>query len=252
MEFSLGHIALLLLTGLLAGVINILAAGGSNLTLPALMLMGLPADVANATNRVAVFLQNIVGTRGFHKHGKLPADDLPNILLPTLLGAGLGAVAASFAPVSLLKPLLLGTMISMTVIMLVRPGLMSPPEGTIPFKVKQRASSWWWLVVAGFYGGFVQAGVGFILVTAFAGSLRYDLVRANALKVVCTLLLTAVALAIFIVRDQVMWLPGLIIACGSMAGAQLAVKFAIKAKASTLRWFLFVMTVCASAAALLF
>ena len=98
----------------------------------------------------------------------------------------------------------------------------------------------------------MQAGVGFILIAALAGTLRYDLVRTNALKVVCTLAFTVIALVVFIVRDQVLWLPGLVLACGTMAGAQIAVKFAIRAKAETLKWFLFIMTICGSAAALLF
>jgi len=252
MDITLAHAFLLLATGLVAGVINTLAGGGSNLTLPALMVMGMPADIANATNRVGVVLQTLVAARGFKKHDKLPVDDIGPVLLPTLVGGAVGAVAASFAPEGILKPLLLGAMVTMTVVMLVKPTLVSPPAGTAPFKVKDRPAAWWWLLVAGFYGGFVQAGVGFILIAALAGTLRYDLVRTNALKVVCTLAFTVIALVVFIVRDQVLWLPGLVLACGTMAGAQIAVKFAIRAKAETLKWFLFIMTICGSAAALLF
>lgn len=252
MDIALEHIVLLVITGLLAGVINILAGGGSNLTLPALMVMGIPADIANATNRVAVTLQNVVAMRGFYKHDKLPTEDLGAILMPTLVGGFLGAISASYAPEWILKPLLLCVMITMTIIMLVKPSVISPPPGTIPRKVKEKPSAWWWLAGAGFYAGFIQAGVGFILITALAGTLRYDLVRTNALKVVCVLLPTLVALAIFTVRDQVLWVPGLILASGSMVGAHLAVKFAITAKPSTLKWFLLIMTLCGSAAVLLF
>ena len=67
MEYSLSYLVILALTGLVAGVINTLAGGGSNLTLPALMITGMPADIANATNRVGVFLQCLVGVRGFKK-----------------------------------------------------------------------------------------------------------------------------------------------------------------------------------------
>ncbi|ARN75063.1 sulfite exporter TauE/SafE family protein [Oceanicoccus sagamiensis] len=252
MDIALEHIVLLMITGLLAGVINTLAGGGSNLTLPALMVMGMPADIANATNRVAVTLQNVVAMQGFYKHDKLPTDDLIPILLPTLIGGFFGAIGASYAPEWVLKPLLLGVMLSMTVIMLVKPSVISPPLGTIPHKVKDKTSAWWWLAGAGFYAGFIQAGVGFILITALAGSLRYDLVRTNALKVVCVLVPTVVALAVFTARGQVLWLPGMILAVGSMAGAYIAVKFAITAKPSTLKWFLFIMTLCGSAAVLLF
>ena len=107
------------------------------------------------------------------------------------------------------------------------------------------------LVFAGFYGGFVQAGVGFVLLAAITGALRYDLVRANALKVICTLGFTLVALVIFIADDLVQWVPGFVLAMGAVAGASVAVKFAIKVQASVLKWFLLIMTVFASAAALL-
>ena len=70
-------------------------------------------------------------------------------------------------------------------------------------------------------------GVGFILIAALAGGLRYDLVRTNALKSVCTAVFSAVALAVFALRGQVWWVPGVILAVGSIAGAMLSVRFAI-------------------------
>ena len=252
MEITLVDIAILIITGLVAGVINTLAGGGSNLTLPALMVMGMPADIADATNRVGIFLQCIIGILGFRKHKKLDTSDLGPILWPTLIGGLVGALLASYAPISLLKPMLLGVMVTMTLIILIRPSIIIPPLGTIPNNVTDSARSWWMLLLAGFYGGFVQAGVGFILIAALAGSLRYDLVRANALKLVCSLGFTTVALAIFIMYDQVLWLPGLILAIGTMSGAHIAVKFAITASPNTLKWFLFIMTLCGSVAAMIF
>lgn len=252
MDIAIDQVVLLVITGLIAGVINTLAGGGSNLTLPALMLMGMPADVANGTNRVGVVLQTLVATRGFSKHGKLPTQDLGPVMLPTLVGGLLGAVTAAYTPGIALKPLLLGAMVGMTIIMLVKPDIISPPPDTVPYTMKERPSAWIWLGIAGFYGGFVQAGVGFILITALAGTLRYDLVRTNALKVVCTLAFTSLALVVFVIHDQVLWLPGLVLACGTMLGAQIAVKFAIRVQPTTLKWFLFVMTLCGSAAAIFF
>ena len=252
MDISFQQGALLVVTGLIAGVINTLAGGGSNLTLPALMVMGMPADLANATNRVGVFLQNVVALKGFKKYGKLPTGDLSAIVLPTLIGGAIGAIAAAHLPNTLLKPLLLLTMLALSVVILVRPGVISPPEGTIPYTVKQKPTAWCWLLLAGVYGGFVQAGVGFILITAVAGTLRYDLVRTNAIKVLCLVGFTGLALAMFIYRGQVLWLPGLVLASGTMVGAHFAVRFSITAKPQTLKWFLFVMTLCACAAAMWF
>ena len=235
----------------MAGIINTMAGGGSNLTIPALMVLGLPPDIANATNRVSVALQSLTAFRGFAKHGKLDTPDMKAILLVTLVGGLVGAALASYMPVEYLKPTLLGAMVLMAGIILFRPGTIAVPEGTQALTVMGQKSSIPMLFLAGFYGGFVQAGVGFILIAAIAGSLRYDLTRANALKVVCTLGFTLVALAVFIARDQVWWVPGLILAVGSMIGAHLAVKMTIKLSQNTLKWFLFIMTIFASIAALL-
>ncbi len=249
-ELTPWFVALLLGTGLLAGVINTLAGGGSNLTLPALMVMGLPADVANATNRVGVLCQCLVGMKGFDRRGKLERADLKGILVPTLTGGLAGGLAASFLPVSVLKPVLLCTMVAMALLILLRPASVLPEASEQPKTVAGNPAAWCWLFAAGFYGGFVQAGVGFVLIAALAGALRYDLVRANALKLLCSAAFTAVALGVFIWRDQVAWVPGLVLAMGTMVGAQLGVRLALNVSQQTLKWFLFVMTLCASAAAM--
>ena len=250
-ELSLGFALLLGVLGLVAGVINTLAGGGSNLTIPALMISGMPPDVANATNRVGVMMQSVAGIKGFHDHGRLPTHDLKGILVPTLLGGLLVGAVASYAPVHILKPALLLTMLAMAGLMLIKPSLVAPEPGTPTKQVSGTPGAWTALFAAGFYGGFVQAGVGFVLIAALAGTLRYDLVATNALKIACTFAFTLVALAIFIVNDQVAWVPGLILAAGSTVGAMLAVKVSIKVAPKTLKWFLFVMTLVAVAAALL-
>lgn len=250
MDLSLLESLTLVVLGLIAGVINTLAGGGSNLTVPALMVMGMPPDVANATNRVGVILQGVVGAVGFKKHDKLPTTDLKSMLIPLLIGSAVGGAVASYAPQSLLKFLLLGAMLTVAAIVLIRPNVIAPPAGTVAHTVAEKPQAVWWLLLAGFYGGFVQAGVGFILITAFAGVLRYDLVASNALKVLATVLFTGVALVIFIANDQVRWAPGLLLAAGSMVGAYIGVKLALNISQQSLKWFLFIMTLAASAAAI--
>ena len=251
MTDTLAYGLLLIVTGFAAGIINTLAGGGTNLTLPALMVMGMPPEIANATNRVAVFMQSLTALVSFKRHRKLPMEDAGLVLLPTLIGGLFGAVAAAFIASEHLKPLLLGAMLTMTLIMLVKPDIVVPPPGTPPRRVRETPASWFWLLIAGFYGGFVQAGVGFILITALAGTLRYDLVQTNALKVLCVVAFTALALAVFIAQGLIQWLPGLTLAVGSMAGAHIAIKFAVSAKPATLKWLLFLMTLAGTVAALL-
>ncbi len=250
MEISFIQAITLAVLGIVAGVINTLAGGGSNLTIPALMVLGMPPDIANATNRVGVILQAIIGAKSFRKQKKLPTQDFKAIIIPLLIGAFIGGLVASYAPQVLLKYLLLGAMLTVATIILIRPNVIAPPIGTTPNTIAEKPQAWWWLLAAGFYGGFVQAGVGFILITAFAGVLRYDLISSNALKVLCTIFFTAIALVIFILNDQVRWIPGLILAIGTMIGAVIGVKMALKISQQSLKWFLFVMTLAASAAAI--
>ena len=245
MDFAITPFSVLLLAGAgyLAGFINTIAGGGSMLTLPAFMILGLPADIANATNRVGVFLQSVAGTGGFYKAGKLaPATILPT-LLPTLIGSLVGSLLASFLPVTWLKPALLATMVTMAVLMLAQPSVVAPPPGTPVYRLRERPMAWLGLAGAGLYGGFVQAGVGFILIAALAGGLRYDLVRTNALKMAITAALTLVALVVFLIRGQVWWVPGLLMAIGTVLGAMSSVRFAISVPQSTLKWILFTMVV---------
>ena len=245
MQLDLFSILLLSFTGFIAGGINTVAGGGSNITLPALMMFGLPADIANGTNRVAILMQSTVGVAGYDKHKTLDRPAIIPVLIPSVLGGLLGAVLAAIIPNIFLKPILLITILSMSVIILVRPEIIAPPEGTNALSPKKSRVAWWGLFAAGLYGGFVQAGVGFILLAALSGGLRYDLIRANALKMVCALAFTIVALIVFIIFDQVWWLPGLIVGTGSMLGAHLAVKIAVKASQNSIKWFLFVMTLLA-------
>ena len=236
--------------GVIASIINILAGGGSNLILPVLMIMGVPAAIANGTNRVGILLQAVVGVRGFHKAGKLPCGDMGGILLPTLSGGLLGALLASYAPENILKPALLLTMLAMAALMMLAPTLVMPQAGTVPRRVRESRAAFAWLFLSGVYGGFVQAGVGFVLLVALAGSLRYDLVAANALKLVCTFFFTAVALVIFLIHGHIWWDVAIALALGNVLGARLGVRIAIDVSPLTLKRILFIMTLAAVIAAL--
>jgi uncharacterized membrane protein YfcA len=243
--------AMILITiGLMAGIINTLAGGGSNLSLPALMMYGLPADVANATNRVAVLMQSITASRGFYKHDKVELANVKGNFFPLLVGGLIGAISASYINVELLKPLLLGTMVAVSLWVVFKSDVTTE-EGSERKSCYDSKIGLLTTFAAGFYGGFVQAGVGFVLIATFVGVLNYDLLRANAMKVVATVIFTSIALIVFIFRDQIAWLPGIIIGLGSMVGAQVAVKFALNIKAKTLKILVLVMTLFASAAAFL-
>lgn len=251
MELAGLEILLLIFVALLAGAINTVAGGGSNLVLPTLMIMGMPPEVANATNRVGILVESVVAVSEFKRHDRLETLDLRAILVPMAIGGLFGSLAAAFAPPEILKPLLIGTMIFMSLLILLRPAVVSPPTGTAIRRVSETPSALLGLFIAGFYGGFIQAGVGFLLLASIAGTLRYDIVRANAIKLVCTLVFTAVSLAVFIWQDQVAWFVGFILCLGYVAGAYLGVKLAVYTDPTTLRWFLFAASLLAGGAALM-
>jgi uncharacterized protein len=249
-DLSLLHVSMLMLAGLASGFINTLAGGGSLLTVPALMLMGLPAHIANGSNRVAVFAQSITAVSGFHRERVLDNAAIIPMLIPSSAGSIAGALVAASLPIGIFKPVLLGTMMLMTLFILLWPGAGIPPLGTQALRVQDKPSSRLWLFLTGFYGGFAQAGVGFLLLAVLCSSLRYDLLRANALKMVCSTVFGGVAAIIFALHGQVLWIPALILSGGCIIGAHLSVKFAINAQQKTLKRIVLLMALIMCIAAM--
>lgn len=239
----------LLVAGVVAGVINTVAGGGSLLILPLLMLTGMGPALANGTMRVGVLLQGLEGVRQFHRRGSVHFSALPGIMVPTLAGALLGTLAASYLPPSILKPVLLTTLVVMAAIMVVKPSTLMPGADEIPRELKQTPAAWAGLFLVGAYGGFAQAGVGFIMIAVLAGQLRYDLVRTNALKLAITSCFTILALSIFWWRGQVALLPGLVLAAGMVVGVRLGVGLAHRVSQRALKWMLLIMVLVVSVAA---
>ena len=118
--------------------------------------------------------------------------------MPTIIGGIFGAIAAALMPNLYLKPVLLISILTMSILILVNPEIIVPAPGTPILSPTKHLVAWRGLFATGVYAGFVQAGVGFILLAALAGGLRYDLIRANALKMACSIAFTTVAVAIFI------------------------------------------------------
>lgn len=233
------------LGGVLAGFINTLAGSGSLITLPLLMLAGLPATVANGTNRVAIVLQNAVGLKGFHKHGLLDGRGAWKLVIPSVLGAILGAQLAVELPEAAMKMAIVVLMVVMLGVILVQPKRWL--EGKAPH---ERKFGWVQAVVffgIGVYGGFIQAGVGVFLLAGLVLAGGYDLVRANAVKVLIVLCSAIVALGVFVWGGKVNWPVGLLLAAGNMTGAFIATATAAKKGARFVRWLLIVVVILAAA-----
>lgn len=244
LDLTIWHYFAIIILGIIASIINIMAGGGSNLILPVLMMFGIPPEIANGSNRVGIFLQSLTGIRGFAKAKKMPPrqEALP-IIIPTLLGGGVGALMAAWLPSSILKPALLLAMLAVAAIVLFKPQWFDGTSNTPPRPLTPL--SWFALFGTGIYGGFVQAGTGLLMLPVFAALLGYDLVRGNALKLLCTFAFTTVSLIIFILHGQIWWGIGLTLALGNIIGAQIGVKLALNIPAQAMRWLIFIMTLVA-------
>jgi uncharacterized membrane protein YfcA len=230
--------------GLIAGFINTLAGSGSLLTLPLLMFLGLPANVANGTNRIAILLQNVVGVSSFRQQRVLDFREGLKIGIPAVIGSLLGARIAVHLDDALMEKFIGGLLIGMFFLIILRPNRwLKGREGQSPVK-----PAWQFLIffLIGIYGGFIQAGVGFFLLAGLVIGAGHELVRANALKVFIVFLYTPFALAIFIMSGDVNYVLGFILAIGNMLGAFFGARVAVRWGAPAVRVFLLVALFFAS------
>lgn len=232
--------------GFIAGFINTLAGSGSLVTLPVLIFLGLPATVANGTNRVGILLQNIVGLGGFHRQDMLDVKGTLILGLPAVAGSLVGAQIAVNLDETMMRRAIGLLMVIMLVVILVRPNRWLKGERT-------HLESWpgWSRMLLffaiGIYGGFIQAGVGIFLLAGLVLGVGYDLVRANAIKVGIVLLFTISALAVFFINGQVDLFIGLILSIGHMLGAWVATQQAAQKGAAWVRRLLIVVVAVAGA-----
>lgn len=236
--------------GLVSGFINVSAGGGSTLVLPLLMLLGLPADVANGTNRLNVLTQSLTGFTAFSRAGRVELRDAASLAAVSAAGALLGALLASGVPEPVLRWVLLLTMLVVAVVMVAVPGIGRAPDTERPARLRESPLGALGVFAAGLYGGFVQAGVGLVLVAVLGGLLRYDLIRANALKLLCTLVYGVIAIGVFARAGQVAWGPALLLAVSSPLGAWLGVRFTLRVPSAWLRWLVLAGVVAVVVAAL--
>lgn len=231
--------------GFAAGFINTLAGSGSAITLPLLVLMGLPATVANGTNRIGVLLQTLTSTTTFHQKGALPWRNAVALLIPTILGGISGAMLAA----NLTEPNMrraIGAMLVLTFIMIIiRPKrwLTGRAEGARTPRLKE----WIIFYFIGLYGGFIQAGVGIFLLVGLVLGIGHDLVHANAIKALLVLSLNIFAFVVFVKNGQVDWFVGFVLAIGNILGARAAALLATKAWAQIWVYRLLLVVVVFSA-----
>jgi uncharacterized membrane protein YfcA len=247
--------------GLIAGILNVLAGGGSLLVMPTMVFLGIPGAVTNGTARVAILGQNLTAIAGFRRKGfsdfKLSFSLALCALPGTFLGAFLGTKLTGVWFNRILAAVMLGVLVTMilgqrkkkkpqqnTSTEPATAGSSDPDAPAEPAETTGHSLAGHLLMVlAGFYGGFIQAGVGFILIAIMNSLMKIDLVRTNMHKVFIVAIYTIAAIGIFAWQGKIYWVTGLILTVGMSAGGWIGSHLAVSKGEAFIRTVLYIAIV---------
>jgi hypothetical protein len=231
----------LVVAGAAAGFINALAGGGSAITIPILTeLVGI--NTANGTNRIAILLANLTAVAGYQKGDAVPWRRVSVLVIPTVIGAAAGAWLSTVTPPDVLRRVFAVVLLLVAGSVLIRPARWLEDRESV---LREPWRSTIFLAI-GFYGGFVQAGVGFILLAGLVLGAGMNLVNGNAAKVVLIAAYSPIAILLFARASQVDLAVAAVLAAGQMSGAWAGSRLAVLKGASWIRWVLVVAAVIAA------
>lgn len=236
-------LAAVAVTGVVSGFINVLAGGGSLLALPMLNFAGLDLSVANATNRVAIIIQNVSAASYYHSKRVIDWKTVFVYAVPAVAGSVAGTVSAISLPPKTFKLIAAFFIVLMGLLIAFRPSMWEEPKGK-PFGPVMRTIA---LFGVGLYGGFLQAGVGFFIIWTISGGCKKDIRETNIIKCAVVALYTAASLAIFTSMGMVNWPAAFALSIGTFTGGRLGANFNIKGDKKWIRYLL-LAAVFASAA----
>lgn len=224
MELELYQILIAIGGGLIAGIINTLAGNGSAITLTILTeVLGLPGNMANGTNRVGIVSQSFISSYVFQKNGKLKLSRSWPHIVYIFIGAIIGVYVAVNVSNEQFKAVFSYLLVIMLVVVLVNPKRWLR-ETDINFRLHPLLAPLV-MIPLGFYGGFIQMGMGVLFLIIFVLIARYNIMEANGVKVFVVALYTFVVLCIFSYKGLVDWKIGLMVASGQATGGYLGASF---------------------------
>jgi uncharacterized membrane protein YfcA len=234
---------LLIGVGFIAGFVNTIAGGGTLLTMPMLIFMGLPPSVANGTNRVAILIQTAIGVKGFQTKGVTTHPFSLYLGVSALLGSLIGAQIAVDIKGEVFNKILSGIMILVVLMMLLKPKvqLSEMIERTTGKHLYISIIIFFFL---GIYGGFINAGIGFMMLIVLPYVNRLSLVKSNATKVAVVCIYTIGAVFMFALNDKIDWKYGLILAIGNASGAWISSRWSVGKGDKMVKIFV-VLMICA-------
>jgi len=224
---TFSSLALLGVAGIFAGYVNAIAGGGSLLTMPLMIFMGMDGATANGTNRLAIVAQNVSSLAAFRSKGYSDIKASLRFSAGVLPGALIGALAGLHVTGRPLN-LALATVMLLVLYALKEPRSHARGKPIAPARTWSPRQTDVAMLAIGFYGGFLQAGVGFLLMAVLRRATGLDLVRINMYKVFVVLVFTLAALPVFALGGKILWIPALVLALGNAAGGWLGSHAQIK------------------------
>jgi hypothetical protein len=204
------------------------------ISLSLLIILGLPANIANGTNRISIFFQTFSSVSSFTKQKMFTSLKPVWLGIPATIGSVIGALVAVDVNQKVIEIAMSAAMVIMVFFLFYKPDKwLKENPALLNGKLK-----WWHMVIffaVGFYGGFIQVGVGYFLLMALVLGVGYDLVRANAVKNLIVFFYAIFALAVFILNGQVNYFYGIILSIGSVIGALIASYLSVKKGAGFIR-----------------
>lgn len=250
MEWSpLARDAVAFALGAVTAVFNIAAGGGSMLTLPLLVEFGLTAQQANATNRIGVILQALAGASTFARGGTMPWRWVMWLMPSCWLGAIGGAWLSMVLDEAVFRRSVGAVFVVLGIYLLWNrlqrgrgtrvPGLAA----WVPAVDFAQRPGWFYrfaFVAIGLYGGFIQGGVGILMLTVMYVIGRGDVVRSNAMKTALIVGFTVPAMWMFARSGLIHWREGAALAVGGVVGGWAGARLASRVRPEVLEGLLVV------------
>ncbi|WP_160112588.1 sulfite exporter TauE/SafE family protein [Salicibibacter kimchii] len=238
MDIDIWIYPVILMVGLVAGIINTVSAGGSLLTLPMLIFLGLPSAEANGTNRVAIVVQTMIAVLAFRNKGQLETKVSAMVMLPAVIGSVLGAFAAVAIGDELFQLILAVTMVVTIIFIIWDPTKRVGADHRL--SMSRKLLGLFTFLAIGFYGGFIQVGAGFYIVVTALLVFQLSFIHANSVKILVGGTYVFVSLIVFGINGEVNWALGLLLAVGNACGAWLGSQIIMGSKTKLIKWILLV------------
>jgi hypothetical protein len=204
-----------------AGAMNAVAGGGTLVSFPVLIWIGLPSVIANATSTVAILPGSLGGVWGYRRDLRGVPTGIYGLFVPSLVGGLVGAVLLRMTPTEVFDRLIPLLILFATLLFM----LQEPVQRAIKTTGKAHAGSKGWLIGAALfqflvavYGGYFGAGIGILMLAAFGIMGFTDIHQMNGLKAFLAVGINGIAALYFIWMGMVSWPETLVMAAAAIVG----------------------------------